>query len=223
MPDVMIFADSVVSPEMRHEVPIVVPDPFLYVEKDGKRYRRRARSRSAGLRGAGHRGAPLGGLRTTTSCSPRGCARGDHLAARQPQRGRALGSRTRSCRGRSRSSLPTTCARTRSTLDPGLRLLRRPAPREDGGRARGNPPGPAGGRGRHGRREGDPRPRGGLERRRLTVDGEPLTCGARSRPRFAASFTEHGMTSDDFIVSHGAQAAIGHDMARADRGPTSRS
>ena len=38
MPDVMIFADSVVSPEMRHEVPVLVPDPFLYVEKDGKRY-----------------------------------------------------------------------------------------------------------------------------------------------------------------------------------------
>src|SRR6266550_1879602 len=38
MPDVMIFADSVVSPEMRHEVPVMVPDPFLYVEKDGKRY-----------------------------------------------------------------------------------------------------------------------------------------------------------------------------------------
>ena len=38
MPDVLIFADSVVSPEMRHEVPVLVPDPFLYAEKDGKRY-----------------------------------------------------------------------------------------------------------------------------------------------------------------------------------------
>ena len=36
--DVLIFADSVVTPEMRHEVPVVIPDPFLYVEKDGKRY-----------------------------------------------------------------------------------------------------------------------------------------------------------------------------------------
>ena len=36
--DVLIFADSVLSPEMRHEVPVVVPDPFLYAEKDGKRY-----------------------------------------------------------------------------------------------------------------------------------------------------------------------------------------
>ena len=38
MADVLIFADSVVSPEMRHEVPVMVPDPFLYAEKDGKRY-----------------------------------------------------------------------------------------------------------------------------------------------------------------------------------------
>src|SRR5204862_4586121 len=38
MPDVLIYADSVVSPEMRHEVPVLVPDPFLYAEKDGRRY-----------------------------------------------------------------------------------------------------------------------------------------------------------------------------------------
>src|SRR3989442_1980843 len=37
MADVLIFADSVISPEMRHEVPVVVPDRFLYAEKDGKR------------------------------------------------------------------------------------------------------------------------------------------------------------------------------------------
>ena len=35
--DVLIFADSMISPEMRHEVPVVIPDPFLYAEKDGKR------------------------------------------------------------------------------------------------------------------------------------------------------------------------------------------
>ena len=37
MPDVLIFADTVTSPEMRHEVPVLVPDPFLYAEKDGKK------------------------------------------------------------------------------------------------------------------------------------------------------------------------------------------
>jgi Xaa-Pro aminopeptidase len=35
--DVLIYADSIRSAEMRHEVPLGVPDPFLYAERDGKR------------------------------------------------------------------------------------------------------------------------------------------------------------------------------------------
>ena len=38
MPDVLIYADTGRSPEMRHEVPLLVPDPFLYVERDGSRH-----------------------------------------------------------------------------------------------------------------------------------------------------------------------------------------
>jgi Xaa-Pro aminopeptidase len=38
MTDVLIYADSLRSPEMRHEVPIPIPDPFLYAEHDGKRH-----------------------------------------------------------------------------------------------------------------------------------------------------------------------------------------
>jgi Xaa-Pro aminopeptidase len=37
MADVLIYADTMRSPEMRHEVPVAIPDPFLYVERDGKR------------------------------------------------------------------------------------------------------------------------------------------------------------------------------------------
>ncbi|MES1248326.1 MAG: Xaa-Pro peptidase family protein [Actinomycetota bacterium] len=37
MTDVLIFADTLRSPEMRHEVPLPVPDPFLYVERGGDR------------------------------------------------------------------------------------------------------------------------------------------------------------------------------------------
>ena len=36
--DVLIYADSIRSPEMRHEVPIGIPDPFLYAEKDGVKH-----------------------------------------------------------------------------------------------------------------------------------------------------------------------------------------
>ena len=38
MPDVLIYADTFRSPEMRHEVAIGIPDAFLYVEKDGARH-----------------------------------------------------------------------------------------------------------------------------------------------------------------------------------------
>jgi Xaa-Pro aminopeptidase len=36
--DLLIYADTVRSPELRHEVPVAVPDPFLYVERNGSRY-----------------------------------------------------------------------------------------------------------------------------------------------------------------------------------------
>jgi Xaa-Pro aminopeptidase len=34
---VLICGDSIRSPEMRHEVPLAVGDPFLYLETDGRR------------------------------------------------------------------------------------------------------------------------------------------------------------------------------------------
>ncbi len=38
MPDVLIFGDTLRSPEQRHEVPVPIPDPFLYVERNGTRH-----------------------------------------------------------------------------------------------------------------------------------------------------------------------------------------
>ena len=37
MTDVLIYGDTIRSPELRHEVPLPIPDPFLYLERDGKR------------------------------------------------------------------------------------------------------------------------------------------------------------------------------------------
>ena len=37
MPDVLIYGDSVRSPELRHEVPVAIPDPFLYAETGDRR------------------------------------------------------------------------------------------------------------------------------------------------------------------------------------------
>jgi Xaa-Pro aminopeptidase len=38
MPDVLMFGDTIRSPELRHEVPVPVPDPFIYVERNGSRW-----------------------------------------------------------------------------------------------------------------------------------------------------------------------------------------
>src|SRR3954451_14817771 len=37
MVDILIYADTMRSPEMRHEVPVAIPDPFLYVEHEDRR------------------------------------------------------------------------------------------------------------------------------------------------------------------------------------------
>jgi Xaa-Pro aminopeptidase len=37
VPDVLIHGDTIRSPELRHEVPVPIPDAFLYAEKDGRR------------------------------------------------------------------------------------------------------------------------------------------------------------------------------------------
>jgi Xaa-Pro aminopeptidase len=37
VPDVLIYGETVTSPELRREVPLVIPDAFLYLERDGRR------------------------------------------------------------------------------------------------------------------------------------------------------------------------------------------
>ncbi len=44
----------------------------------------------------------------------------------------------------------------------------------------------------------------------LTLDGEPLTC-ERIQAAVARAFGEHGAVADEFVVSHGAQTAVGHE------------
>jgi Xaa-Pro aminopeptidase len=38
MADVLIYGDTVRSPELRHEVPVPAPDPFIYAERNGSRW-----------------------------------------------------------------------------------------------------------------------------------------------------------------------------------------
>src|SRR4051794_13004813 len=37
MTDVLVYGDTLTVPELRHELPVAIPDPFLYAERDGLR------------------------------------------------------------------------------------------------------------------------------------------------------------------------------------------
>ena len=57
----------------------------------------------------------------------------------------------------------------------------------------------------------------------LVLGGEPLTS-ERIKAEIERVFGEHGAYADEFIVAHGAQTAIGHEMRpRPDPRPASRS
>jgi Xaa-Pro aminopeptidase len=45
----------------------------------------------------------------------------------------------------------------------------------------------------------------------LNVDGEPLTS-ERLKVAISQAFVAHGASADEFIVAHGAQSAVGHEM-----------
>jgi Xaa-Pro aminopeptidase len=210
MPDVLIYADTFRSPEMRHEVPLGVPDPFLYAEHDG------ARHVVAGSLEAG-RLVDLG-LYEVHEYEEFGV---DELRARGldwHEMERELALRAVRALGLAAASVPATFPvwladllrengvevnadrelfedRRRVKTDAQLAGMRRAQRAAEAGmdtardllrRARGNGDG-------------------------LSVDGEPLTV-ERVKAAMAQSFVGHGAIFDDFIVAPGPQGAKGHDM-----------
>jgi Xaa-Pro aminopeptidase len=217
LPDVLIFADSVVSPEMRHEVPILVPDPFLYAEKNGKRYSFSTAFEVGRLAEVGidaHAWEELGYDELIDEGVPR-----DEIAW--------LHINLNACRelGIERATVPrsfpvSTADHLRAngiTLDPDYnffadrRRVKNEAELEGIRRAqKAAEAGMAAAKEILGRAE---QSNGGL-----TVDGKPLTSEL-IKAEIRRVFTEHGQTSDDFIVSHGAQTAIGHELGFGEIAP----
>jgi Xaa-Pro aminopeptidase len=52
----------------------------------------------------------------------------------------------------------------------------------------------------------------------VVLDGEPLTS-ERVKLEILRVFGEHGLAAEEFIVSHGAQSAVGHDMGSGEIKP----
>ena len=218
MPDLLMYGDSIRSPELRHEVPVPITDPFLYAETDGRRVVilhsleiPRVREDAPQLEII-----PLEQLGVDELI-----ARG--LPAWQTELDLAL----RACRelGLERPAVP-----------PGFPVAHADYLRENGvdvvverdvfdNRRRSKNEAEIAGIRRAQRaceagldaarelmRRAQPNGAG------LEVDGEPLTC-ERVKRVIEDVFADHDVEGSDMIVAHGAQTAVGHNSGSGQIAP----
>ena len=217
LPDVLIFADSVTSPELRHEVPILVPDPFLYVEKDGKRFAVSTSFETERIAEHGIDARPWEAFGydeliaqgqpreeivwfhvNLNACRELGVA--DAVVPRSFPL--AVGDHLRANEIRIQPDHEYFAARRRVKTDAELAGIRRAQEAAEAGMSVA--------RGLLGRAE----PANG----QVIVDGDVLTT-ERLKAEIRRVFSEHGMSSDDFIVSHGPQTAVGHELGHGPIAP----
>jgi Xaa-Pro aminopeptidase len=207
--DVLILADSMRSPEMRHEVPLAIPDEFLYAERDGRRVVVVSSLESARIREAG-----LG-----IEVMPYEAFGLDELAASgTPPTEAALQMYARTCSelGIISASVPPTfplelADRLRGNgveVTPDRALFEERRRRKNATEIAGL---------RRAQRACEAALDAARDMLRrassngtLMLDGEPLTS-ERLKAEVERVFAEHGAYADEFIVAHGAQATIGHE------------
>ncbi|HEX5245859.1 MAG TPA: Xaa-Pro peptidase family protein [Gaiellaceae bacterium] len=211
MTDVLIHADTSRSPAMRHEVPLSIPDPFLYVEHEGRRsvvitaFERERVGAVApdidllppeqfGIDELLRGGTPpveamlevytraLRELGVTDAAVP------PRFPVELADHLRANGITIRV----EREMFEDRRRRKNATEIAGLRRAQRACEAAlDVARKM--------------LREADHD--GGV----LQLDGEPLTC-ERVKVEMQRVFVAHDAVAEEFIVAHGAQGAVGHDM-----------
>ena len=211
MTDVLVHADSMRSPELRHEVPLSVPDPFLYVEHGGEKHAvvvsfEIDRIDALGIDVATHPLEEFG--------------YDDLLAEGKSRDEVAREIALRACRriGVERAAVPPTFPleladylRSQGIeLEPDRTLFdtRRRVKNEFelAGIRRAQ-------RGCEAAMAAACRVLRGAEvsDATLTIEGEQLTC-ERLKLVVEQIFGQHGLSAEEFVVSHGPQTAIGHEM-----------
>jgi len=213
--DILIFADSIRSPDMRHEVPLPVPDPFLYVEHGGTRTVVCSAFEIPRIAAA----AP-----DIETLSPEAFGVDELLAGGTPRDEAELECYLRACRRFEVSSAAVPPSFPLELADHlranGIDLFvdrelfeekrrRKTATQIEGLRRAQTACEAALDVAREMLRRAQPSD-ARLDRG-LTLDGEPLTV-ERIKVEIERVFSEHGAAAEEFIVSHGAQTAIGHDM-----------
>jgi Xaa-Pro aminopeptidase len=209
--DVLIYADSLRSPEMRHEVPLAVPDAFLYAERNGDR----------------HVVASSFELGRINEVAP------DIEALPMEE----FGLDELYAQGRTREEIELEVilrAARRFGIEDALVPGTFPLELADHLRANGIQLRADRGHFVERRRVKNEAELAGIRRAQraaeaamdaarellrsaerqngsLLLEGEPLTC-ERLKLAVEQAFTANGAFADEFIVSHGPQTAIGHDM-----------
>ena len=215
--DVLIFADTVISPEMRHEVPVVIPDPILYVEKDGKRHTVSTAFEVDRIKEVGIEATPWEDYdydELIEQGLPREEVVWKHInlnAVRALGVTDAIVPRTfptqvadylRENGIKLEVDHPEFAGRRRVKNEAELTGIRKSQKAAEAamGAAR------------------DLIFRGEASNGEVKVDGETLTS-ERIKSEIRRVFGEHGVSGDDFIVSHGAQTAIGHELGHGPIAP----
>jgi len=207
---VLIHADSR-SPDMRHEVPVMIPDAFLYAETKGRRAVVLSAFEVPRLEAAG---VPVEAL------LPEKLGLDELLAGGAPLDTALLEIYGRACEelGISDASVPpgfpleladhlrANGIEVTSDRELFSKRRRRKTEAEVAGLRRAQRACEAAlDEARRMLRESD------ASSGALVLDGAALTC-ERIKHEIERVFGEHGVGGDDFIVSHGAQTAIGHDL-----------
>ena len=209
MPDVLAYGDTLRSPELRHEVAVPIPDPFLYAERDGRRIVAIHSLEVPRVRGTGvdvlswdelgweelldqgvsreelylhvaERACRSIGIESAVVPPGFPVELADHLRAAGLELTVDREEFTRRRRVKNAAELEGI-RRAQRAAEAAMDVARDLLRRADA--------------------SGDV----------LMLDGEPLTC-ERIKQEIGEVFTAHDMAADELIVSHGGQSAVGHEM-----------
>jgi Xaa-Pro aminopeptidase len=205
--DVLIYADTMRRPELRHEVPVAVPDPFLYVERDGRRVAIVTALEIERISAAGIECLP-----------PERFGVDDLLASGMPEHEAELEVCLRAVRelGLTAAVVPPSFPLELADhlRDHGVDLEVDRALFEDRRRRKNDVE-------LAGLRRAQRAVEAALDVSRemlrnadvdgtLVLDGRPLTS-ERIKLEIERVFSEHGVAAEHYTVSHGAQTAVGHE------------
>ncbi len=210
VPDVVIYSDTVRSPELRHEVGIGVPDPFLYVEQGGVKHVVVGSMEIPRIE-------ELGGL----VCHPYEEFGSDELvAAGMDYNELRLELAVRAIKGLGVSAPLVPEAFPLFLADrlraEGVELTVDGEFFDDRRRVKTEAELTGIRRAQHAAEAGMTAARDLLRSAEpdgdvILIDGDPLTV-ERIKVAIAGAFIAEGANADEFIVSHGPQSAIGHHM-----------